>query len=640
MTVVHGESPGTGAPRHQLREALIAALVFGALHLLLAACNFHLLDPEELESGNLAVAWLDGAVVDATSFRARMPREGALILIAPLIAPFFAVLGPHMWALRLFNVVFAAICAAIWYLIGRTAAPAVPRWLVFGLSVMPLPLMQRTATNVTCVGTHLGTSTWLGIAILLTLEAGRRSGRGRWLLLAGAGLFSGIATYWSYSFLPLLPGLLWLIGRTLGRRGLLVWACVVAPFAVAQLPWAQPLAILTSSDPIGALTALPLGTQERLGGLTSPFHNLFVLLVYGPGFSVPQIQDWAYLPLGPLWTGPFTWLAIRSSRLHPPVRPADGPVAPLRQAVWLALAGYAAALVFTGFRIDWDYSSGLRYLYPITSLITVALIMVLPRGTGSQRGLGGWFLALHALGYLLMMRTEVFPAPWHLFQGYEAATPFQRFNGELRTDSIDPGRLPRYALWAGSRYAPDLGVEPPGDWRAWEPVGERYRLREPARSEFWRGVGLSQALNGGCLPARTCGIDGAPSDISASVWEGVAMGTCCEDNGSLLALAGEGFREAAWYGIGRRALMCHFWGEDVAKGEDHHAFERGVRDAWERDNWSGLGEVDSASYLRQIAPMTIYGPEDPLPWFRDVLGLAGNPTHCRQGGGELIEKPR
>jgi len=622
------------------REALAVTGLFFVLHLLLAASNFHLLDPEELEFSNLAIAWLDGALDDPLSFRARMPKEGALLLIAPLIAPFLAVLGPHMWAVRLFNVVFASVCMGAWYLVTRTAAPKLPRWLAMALMVLPLPLMQRTATNVGCVGTHLGTSTWVALALVLCLAAARSAGGRRIALILSAGFFAGVATFWAYSFLPLAPGVVWFVWKVLGPRAVALGGAVVSPFALAQLPWARPLEVIASDDPIGTLTALPLGTQERLGGMIEgPLHNLWVLLVYGPGYCIPATGEWEYLPIGPLWTLPFIALAWRARRRAKQAGPAhDGAVRALRQALWISLAGYGAALVFTGFRIDWYFSGGLRYLYPITSMVVVALATVIPTERPWSARVGGWFLALHVLGFALSMRLDVFPAPWHLFQAYEAATPFQRFDGELDVERIPPVRLPRYALWAGSRYAPDVGVD--GDvhaWSSWEGVELATQLDGVARDEFWRGVGMAMALNGDCQAQGTCGLDGAPTDVERRVWEGIAMASCCDTHDALKELAGE-HADAIWYGQGRKELMCGR--DDSATGSAVIAYEDGVIDAWRRDNWSGVGEVDALTYFREITPMTIYGPEEPLPWFREVRGMEGNPTHCRSGEGEVILRPQ
>ena len=136
-----------------LRAALWVVFAFFVVHTALMLFTFDVYDLEESEYGNVAIALMDGNLSDYAELRtgedseeamsAAGRRRRSLWSIEPLVLPFFLVLGPTMFALKVAAISGAAIWAGLWFLIARRSAGYLRDWQVALLFVFPLPLVQR-----------------------------------------------------------------------------------------------------------------------------------------------------------------------------------------------------------------------------------------------------------------------------------------------------------------------------------------------------------------------------------------------------------------------------------------------------------------------------------------------------------------
>ncbi len=126
--------------------------------------TYDIYDLEETEYGNVAVAILDGQVgaagyaslsTDETQGDALMSGAGrrrrTVWSVEPTVVPFFVLLGPTMFALKLWALFGAGLWAVVWFLVARRVTPRAPPWIVAALFVLPLPLVQRAAISATSI---------------------------------------------------------------------------------------------------------------------------------------------------------------------------------------------------------------------------------------------------------------------------------------------------------------------------------------------------------------------------------------------------------------------------------------------------------------------------------------------------------
>ena len=60
-------------------------------------------------------------------------------------------------------------------------------------------------------------------------------------------------------------------------------------------------------------------------------------------------------------------------------------------------------------------------------------------------------------------------------------------------------------------------------------------------------------------------------------------------------------QDALWYGFGRADVYCKNFLSGVPEGADSEAFERGRRDGWALDFWSGWGDPEvSPAFIDQL----------------------------------------
>ncbi|HCP47293.1 MAG TPA: hypothetical protein DIU15_14725 [Deltaproteobacteria bacterium] len=594
--------------RSDRRAGFVVFVGFVVVHLVLLSGSFDVIDLEELEYGNFGVALLDGVDQPAGTFQT-YPREGSRLLLEPLLWPLFAVLGSSLWTLKLFGILGAALWATLWFLLARRVVPGGARWLAVVLFLLPLPLVQRAALSTSSIFAHLGASAWYGLALLLSIGA---VGRGRpWLWLIASGLAAGLGTYCGFALAPLLPGLLWLVWRLKGLLGCGLLGLGAVPGLLLVLRTRDSSRFGSQVDPVVALTGLEADGAFRASGLGGTLENLWNTVAYGAGFGVvdPSTLDLHYLPLGALYTTlivgavVFAWrgrVGSGTEANHAEEQRESGADRRVARELCLALAistaCYAASVVVTGFKIEIHYFDGPRYLLPLAPLPALILLWAIDRMADSWARMT-WVvvLALHVLGFALLFRPAVFPAPWMSVKGFEPWVRRQFLEVPLEPESIDPQRLPRWAVWAG--ISASWSMEPKGHWPDWEGLDGQHKLDGLAQEEFWRGFGVGLLLSQEHQEERTYVPAEAPDDVRLLVWEGLAMGYSnagCQERvrAQLLEVAPADHQDALWYGFGRADVYCKNFLPGLPDEADQDAFRRGHRDGWVLDFWSGYSTPD------------------------------------------------
>jgi hypothetical protein len=607
-----------------LKLAIAVFLGFVSVHVLLLLGTFDIYDLEETEYGNVAVAVLDGQI-GATGYVAlsSAPEQGDALMsgagrrrrtiwsMEPTVVPFFVALGPTMLALKLWALFGVGLWAAIWALVARRVTPRAPIWVILGLFVLPLPLIQRAALTAISITAHLGSSAWHGLVLLLALGAltGRSNhepsqppSRRPRAWLAASGLVAGWGLYCSMSLAPLLLGVVYIAWRVEGRKGVAVWGAATLP-GLAVLYTFRDVLRRGGTDLVTKLTGLSPESAFREGG--SLGESLVGSVIYWPGFvSGLRFEE------GPIsqgyydaaWSAAYgvTFLAViaagmafgRRARRRGEVLPSEESTSVARIACWLSFGGFYGTFLYAGFVLDPSFFDGLRYLLPMAPaplLLAGAAASRLPPRTGV--GAIALLLVGHAIGFGLLFQPSVFPAPWSSLVGYEPVVMKAWMTGPLEPGSVDPDRAERWTTWAAVSAA-RRGPEEAAGRSA--PAGVDAEV-------FRRGLGLGLGLS---HPGEEPWLH--PTD--AALMEGAAWGTAyagCSSPTRKALLAAAEDDEAVWYGIGRAELYCRtYLGRmDETVPEEHlRAFQRGLRDAWEKDYT--VPGIDSPPGLRP--PIRIY----------------------------------
>lgn len=569
----------------RVRPALLAWLVFVLLHGLLTLGTWDVIDQEELEFGNLPLAMLDGEL-DAVGRLRTIAREGSQVLLAPFFAALFALLGPTLLTLKIGNVLGCGVWAAAWGSVARRLLPQLPVWLVFGVFVLPIPFVQRSSVAAISIHTHLGASTLHALILLCVLGAVRGERRSAWLV--AAGLLTAVAIFFSLTVLPLLPGVLFLVWRIGGIRGALSWGLAALPGLLAQ----------ASTLGSGYGDAGDVGGYVRDRVILDPTSldpaNLLRAAQYAPGFASSSFDATGFLTYdGRGWI--YSALLL-GSFAHSLRRRSSSDVPGLGWSLLISAACFTPLLMLGRAAVDGGLFDGPRYALPLLGMATIAGL----RGAG--RG-SVWLLAAHALGFVLLFRPAVFPAPWSEVLGAE---PWLDRRPQAADFQFDGGeRAARYALWTGMRLVPDHGA--PASWAEASAMRDRQGFEGVAEEEFWVGVGYSLEVWTDGLAAAADLFAQAPGELQAQLWEGAAMAWRCAEPDALHRAAGPWFINAIWRGRGRAELFCRErrsgspWDPE---GRRPPAFFEGVERFWERD--LGAGSQADLEFLRGVRMFAIF----------------------------------
>tara|TARA_Y100001968_G_scaffold304907_1_gene320335 strand:+ start:2370 stop:4184 length:1815 start_codon:yes stop_codon:yes gene_type:complete len=594
--------------RSESGTAMLVAGAFIALHLLLLSFSFDAIDLEELEYGNFGIALLDQVEQSWQSFQT-YPREGSRVLLTPLVAPLFAIFGSSLWTLKLAGILGASLWAGVWFLIARRLVPSSSLIAAFLLFALPMPLVQRAAISASSSFAHLGASAWHGLALLLLLplQPTRRLALSRLVL---SGLSAGLGLFCGFALAPLLPGLAWFITIKYGWRPLLYWGLATLP----GLGWAfharDATRLSSQGDLIVGLTGLESGGAFRGEVLSQAIDNLWLTVVYGAGFGrVDEASlELHYLPLGAVWSLLLVsglllaWKAAASNSIKDP---SQAQLA--RRSLLLSMLVYLLVLLLTGFKVEIHYFDGPRYLLPMAPLALIAALWAHTRlPLQRRRILLTALLFSHVLGFALLCRPAVFPAPWTSIKGYEPWVRRQFIDTDLQPQHIESQRLPRWTLWAGLSAA----FEAPGErsWPELQKLPQRHGLLQDdeAREEFWRGFGVGVLLATEHSPPERFIPADTPPAVESLLWQGLAMGynnTGCQEQilTRLFKAAEDHWQDELWYGAGRADIYCKRYLQGLPDSADKQAFSKGRRDGWRLDYWSGDGELQvSEAFLNRL----------------------------------------
>jgi hypothetical protein len=568
---------------HRVPGWLVVYAAFVLLHVLLTLGTWDIIDQEELEFGTVPMLHLDGEA-DAIGTNRTIRREGSQVLLAPFFVLIFRLFGTSMAALKFGGLLLTGFWAAGWYQVGRKALPHVPPWLVAAAFILPVPLVQRSAVSAASIHTHLGASMLHALVLLLVLWAAEK----KWWWLALSGALAGVGIFFSLTLGPLLFGVLWLVWKAGGVRGLLAWGVAAVPGTMVQL---GGLFGGRGTPDTSNVSGLMKGTVVLDPSFLS-LSNLANAALYGPGFAAPGWADAQFLSYSPY--GVLLVIGCLVALVVGRVRGGATEGRDLRVSLLVAAAVFTPLLLLGDGSVRGDLFDGPRYTLPLLPLLTIG-------GLYGAGRLGVAIPAAHALGFILLFRPAVFPAPWADVRGAEPWLDRRPQSSEFVLDDAPEHRRARYALWTGMRLAIDnQPLRGPESIRA---VFERHGLEGIDADEFWRGTGYS-------LEVWTDGVDRgvggqllatSTPQVQARLWEGAAMAWKCADPGPLQQRAGREFKTATAWGRGRVDLFCRrFGGGPIDDGGLGPAFHDGLRANWALDVADSSSIAATPGFLRDV----------------------------------------
>jgi hypothetical protein len=583
----------------------------GAAVLLLHFTPLRFIDYEEADYGELPIAIVDGLVgaENLAQFQT-FPREGSMLFWALPVALVFRLIGPSLFALKLSAILLSGLWAVVWFRLARMAFPRAPAVLVAVAWVLPVPLVQISSVSATSIMTHLGSTLWHGVALLaLWLALTGQTARSRWGGIA-SGIACGLGTFCGYSIVPLIPGVIWTAVRG-GRPELLRgWATGVLPPLVLAIATFTPEGI-ARIDPEG-----------QPAGPVAPLLERMVL--YGAGVYVGEdVATGArvYSPVAVVYPLLLAAVVAAGRFAKPRTAGGPGPAIPSRalvEGVLLSTLGLGVALWITGYRLPLWAFDGLRYLVPLAAPLTLLLIGAssrLPRAASSS--VLGVFVLLNAAAHVSLLH-PFRPAPFlHLVRGYRG-TFFLHVDYSRRLSDLEVPESHRlhYAVWMGAADTLRGDLE----------VGPAARLSGPplpeVMAEYWRGVGLAQALGRNCLrePAG-CVPEGTPPSLVPYAWQGVGSGSDCDGWRDLRARVPPAHRDDFTWGAGRASVL---WGGQCQSHDGSAPFQAGIQAGWRRDLAVAGREADLLARLA-VARLPVYawyGAPVPLHVWNTVAGMS------------------
>ena len=324
---------------------------------------------EERHQGVLALHLQDGLLMPLNAYRYES-YAGGTVLTGILAAPFFRLLGPTVFALRLPSLLLAALGAAFLALAFRRALGSVAGILAGLALAFPLPYSLRM--SVTAFGNHAESASLLGLWIFACVAAAfdtqKRGTAWSMFLLGLVASFCVLQNGLALLFVPFGVVMCWLArGRRPRWSNMLGFA---GGAAVGAVPWLVLLGGIDFLRQLRGLAIRPPGTDYALRGKSFSAIGGFIDNGLLPSFGLKT--SWAILL--------FLFLAATLAILVAGaiVRAWRGTWARGDRASWvfrLLIVGSALAYLAQLFFLRAD--SPARYFLPVWPLLlTVPVLLV------------------------------------------------------------------------------------------------------------------------------------------------------------------------------------------------------------------------------------------------------------------------
>ena len=523
------------------------------VHTLLLLGHFEQFSDEEMIYGGLAKDLTEGLIVDWTRYRGQL-REGGPIFFGLWTYPFFRVLGPTLFALRVASLVLLALGMWPWVDLARRIAGPTAAVFMGLCMLLPFPSFLRLVLSANAMPTHLGTLMFAGAGLWFLHRGFADHTLGQTKAALGAGLTLGVGCFWAISFWPLAAGYLavgWLL--RVPRRAWLLGVAAVTPGLIAA--WRlcfSPLARSMGKDPVAAITAGEFSAivMEQNTELLTPLTAANLAAELWATVTDHFVRLAGFVPAG----APNTELAAHPSWLYYALF-----IAATALAVTLYRRGHRAELTrllalcppaatyLLGYFVSGVYASKTggfdRYRYfvplvPFAWLLIATALAQLPRVWRPPRG--AVVIALLALGIVSaanVFSPSVVPTPYRHMVGHNISYLFGDDCGPHQRGLARAGRSDFAALAFGLGACTAMQ----GTRSAWTDDGRVDGLHEALWPDFWEGYGrgFHQRMNDGATHAAQLRrrIAQGPESRTRAVFRGwciAAAGYECPSTGEVI----------------------------------------------------------------------------------------------------------
>ncbi len=548
------------------------AFVFAAVTLLWFF-PFNFIDIEELVYGTFPIALIDGEVElhSILDFQ-EMPREGSELVLGFPIALLFRLFGPTLFTLKFASILLSGVWAAVWYYIARSCYGSLPRVYLGALFAIPFPLVQFAILSTTYIMTHLGSSLWHGIGLLLLCQwaTAKPCEGNRYFFFSG--FVCGVGIYCGYSVAPLVPGVFWLAWRLGGTRAAVFWFAGLVPTLPLTMAMFQ----------VEPLTRI---ATEGSGSFYLPI-LIKKLMLYGAGYVTLPSGDGPpyYSELSVIYSvGLIVLGMIYAYRFSRDTRSSVTVSQRLMyESLGISALGYFFALLVTEYELEPNIFDGLRYLIPLGPMVVFLFLEgVKVLQIHHARIAFQCFLVCNLVGWMLIAYpfspathlSEVKGYTYHKFRNILKDVPLNDFY-------FSEVRQYQKAFGAGLARSERNGFS--ASWADYETSLEGTHYAPRAIEEYWRGVGYALTNSGRCMSEKTCTLNGAPKEVKKLNWQGAAFLLPCVSNlTDMIEETAVEFHEDIVRGLARGAK----WDTECSEGLPdfvtlHPRYEQWVQDGW------------------------------------------------------------
>lgn len=514
-----GRSLAKFPDRHPVYFCLLFALACVVVHTVLLLGYFEGIDYEEPRIGDLPKDLIQGRLSSVRSYQ-MVQREGAFYPFAYWTVPFFALLGPSLFAAKYAGVFLVAIGVWPWVDLARRIGGAAAAVGVGLLLLLPFPFYVRMTMCALAVSSHPGLVVFSGLCSWLIYRGFyERSLPAHWTALAVGFLF-GLASFWTFSFWPIgvglsITALLWgarLKHALLVAGGAIPGAVTIWFASISQAAAELGMSVVEVIKTKGAHALLganpPHVTSVDLSTALLQLVRIFTSHMPRLAGFVPEDKPTNVIALHPSWIFYAALLAAvalivasrwRARQEGEKPRPL-APLLPLLATIPVYLLAYLTSGVYTEVQGAWDRYRYLLPLAPFFFLIIGLGISQIPRliprrfSPGVTAGALVGLLILGLASASNVFAFSHFPTPYLQIWGYNRVFYVHfpdHYEKGLRMAGRTDYRMLAFILGADhamkrERYRRTDSVAVPGLDRLlwpdfWEGVGAGYRYRVIAK---------------------------------------------------------------------------------------------------------------------------------------------------------------